>query len=81
MKCELCHKADAETAITRGEGGGSFRMDGYDLCHDAAEVIARIGYDPGADTEQPAASVFCSHGAGYLVPWNEARSHMHCLRR
>ena len=65
-------------AQTHGEGSAIFRLEGYDVCHDAEAVIARSGYDPGADTEQPAGSVFCSHGAGFTVPWNEAEGYMHC---
>ena len=65
-------------SFTHGEGSAMFMMDGYDVCHNAEEVIAQAGYDPGADTEQPASSVFCSHGAGFNVPWNEAESWMHC---
>ena len=65
-------------SFTHGEGSAIFLMDGYDVCHNSDEVIAQTGYDPGADTEQPASSVFCSHGAGFNVPWNEAESWMHC---
>lgn len=65
-------------AFTHGEGSAMLLMDGYDVCHNADEVIEQAGYDPGADTEQPASSVFCSHGAGINVPWNEAESWMHC---
>lgn len=65
-------------SFTHGEGSAMFLMDGYDTCHNAEEVIVQTGYDPGADTEQPASSVFCSHGAGFNVPWNEAESWMHC---
>ncbi|MBQ8089053.1 MAG: TetM/TetW/TetO/TetS family tetracycline resistance ribosomal protection protein, partial [Clostridia bacterium] len=65
-------------AVTHGEGGGSFQLDGYEPCHNQEEVIARMGYDPCADTEQTPNSVFCSHGAGYTVLWNEAKAHMHC---
>ena len=51
---------------------------GYDACHNSEEVLAAAGYDPDADTENPADSVFCSHGAGYLVRWDEvpARAHV-----
>ena len=51
--------------------------DGYEVCHNAEEVIAAIGYDADADTANPADSIFCSHGAGVLVKWNEAPAHMH----
>ena len=66
------------TAFTRGRGSVSIRFDGCEPCHNEAEVIAARGYQPEADTENPAGSVFCSHGAGYYVPWQEAESHMHC---
>ena len=65
------------TAFTRGRGSVSVRFDGYELCHNEDEVIAARGYDPEADTENPAGSVFCSHGAGYYVPWQEAEAKMH----
>ncbi len=68
-------------AMTRGEGSVSFLMDGYDVCHDAQDVIAKCGYDPCADLDQPVGSVFCSHGAGFTVPWDEAPAHMHCLKK
>ena len=65
-------------AMTHGEGSATFMADGYDRCHDAERVIAAAGYDPNADLEQPASSVFCAHGAGFVVPWNEAEGYMHC---
>ena len=42
-------------------------------------AVASAAYDPGADTDNPAGSVFCSHGAGYFVPWDEADALMHLL--
>lgn len=68
-------------ALTRGEGGMTCFSDGYDLCHDADRVIEQTGYRAESDLEQPASSVFCSHGAGVTVPWNEAQEWMHCLKR
>ena len=62
---------------TRGKGRLCCIPGGYRPCHNADEVIARIGYDCDSDTENSADSVFCSHGAGILVPWNEAPSRMH----
>lgn len=62
---------------THGRGGMQLQPDGYDLCHNADEVIAELGYDAGADVQNPAGSVFCSHGAGYFVNWNEADAMMH----
>lgn len=72
--------AVALRAQTHGEGSAVFWLDGDDLCHDAQAVIDACGYDPGADLEQPASSVFCAHGAGFVVPWDEAPAHMHCIR-
>ncbi|MDE7192845.1 MAG: NYN domain-containing protein, partial [Oscillospiraceae bacterium] len=63
---------------TRGRGRLSCTPCGYFPCHNAEEVIAAAGYDFEADTENPADSVFCSHGAGYVVKWNEAPAKMHC---
>ena len=65
------------TGYTRGKGRLNCTLKGYFPCHNAQEVIAAIGYDCDADTENTADSVFCSHGAGVLVPWNEAPSRMH----
>ena len=47
------------------------------LCHNSDEVIAAVDYDFERDTQNPADSVFCSHGAGYTVKWNEVAEHMH----
>ena len=65
------------TAYTRGQGHLACLPAGYAPCHNGAEVIERIGYDPEADLHNPSSSVFCAHGAGYLVPWYEAPAHMH----
>lgn len=65
------------TSYTRGKGRLSCIPGGYRPCHNADEVIAQIGYDCDADTDNSADSVFCSHGAGVLVPWNEAPARMH----
>lgn len=64
-------------AYTHGKGSIQLEPDGYDPCHNPDEVIAGLGYDCGADVENPTGSVFCSHGAGYLVAWDEADAHMH----
>ena len=64
-------------ALTHGEGEISLLPDGYDPCRDPASAIEAVAYDPGADTDNPAGSVFCSHGAGYFVPWDEADALMH----
>ena len=64
-------------SYTRGRGHLSLTLDGYRPCHNAAEVIEAVGYEPEHDLDNPADSVFCSHGAGFVVPWEQVRSHMH----
>lgn len=64
-------------AYTKGRGRLVCTPDGYAPCHNAAEVVERIGYQPEHDTENPPDSVFCSHGAGYVVKWDEVRAHAH----
>lgn len=64
-------------SYTRGKGKLVCQPDGYDTCHNAAAVIEAAGYDPNADTENTADSVFCSHGAGINIKWNEVQEHMH----
>lgn len=64
-------------AYTHGRGVIQLQMDGYDLCHNPDEVMLQTAYDRSADTENPSSSVFCSHGAGYTVPWYKADALMH----
>ena len=64
-------------AYTRGRGRLTLTVDGYDVCKDAQRVIEDIGYDPERDTKNPASSVFCSHGAGTVIPWDQVRDYMH----
>ena len=64
-------------AYTGGFGRMFCTLRGYDICHNSEDVIARIGYDADADVENTADSVFCSHGAGIIVPWYEVEEHMH----
>ena len=64
-------------SYTRGRGHLSLTLDGYRPCHNAQEVIAAIGYEPEHDLDNPADSVFCAHGAGFVAPWDQVRSHMH----
>ena len=66
-------------AYTKGKGSINYIYDGYDVCHNTEEVIEEIGYDKNSDKEYTSNSVFCSHGAGYAVPWNEADKKMHCI--
>ena len=65
-------------AYTHGLGRWAVLPAGYDACHNADEIVSAAGYDPDADVENPADSVFCAHGAGYLVKWDEvpARAHL-----
>lgn len=66
-------------AYTKGKGSINYIYDGYDICHNTEEVIEEIGYDKNSDKEYTSNSVFCSHGAGYTVPWNESDKKMHCI--
>ena len=65
------------TAYTRGRGRLSCTVRGYEPCGDQEKIIAKMGYDPERDVDNPADSVFCSHGAGVNVKWNEVFEHMH----
>lgn len=56
---------------TRGRGKIALSVCGYKPCHNQDEVLAQLGYDPDADVENTADSVFCSHGAGHIVKWSE----------
>ena len=64
-------------AYTRGTGRFNADLAGYEPCEDQKAVIEKSGYDPEADLRNPSGSVFCQHGAGTFVPWNEADEMMH----
>ena len=64
-------------AYTKGRGHLSLWFKDYEPCHNAEEVIEAAGYDPEADLDNPTGSVFCAHGSGYVVPWDEVPEHMH----
>ena len=64
-------------AQTKGCGSISMVWGGYEECHNAEAVIAECNYDKGADKENPSSSVFCSHGAGFVVNWNEVENYIH----
>ncbi len=64
-------------AYTRGQGRLYLSLRGYEPCHNEAEVIQSFGYDSEADTANPTGSIFCAHGAGYFVPWDQVKAHMH----
>lgn len=65
------------TAYTGGFGSLELSFGGYGVCRQQETVIAEAGYEPELDIDNPSGSVFCSHGAGYYVPWYEAREHFH----
>ena len=64
-------------AYTKGCGRLECQMKGYAPCHNTEEVLEEIAYHPDRDVENPCGSVFCSHGAGVTIDWNEVEEHMH----
>lgn len=65
------------TAYSKGHGSLSCTLWGYEACHNQEEVVEHIGYDPERDTENPTGSVFCAHGAGFVVEWDFVKDYMH----
>ena len=74
---EVRDYAETLAAYTQGRGRLQLSLRGYAPCHNQEEVVAEIGYDPEADVENTPDSVFCAHGAGFNVKWNEVKNHMH----
>ena len=70
------------TAYTRGRGRIQLRVSGYRPCREQEQIVKELGYDPARDLENPASSVFCAHGAGYEVKWQDvdAAAHLPLLR-
>ena len=66
------------TSFTHGTGSISTRFDGYEPCHNPEEVIKNRHYDKIRDLENVSDSVFCSHGSGFVVKWDQAKKYMHC---
>jgi len=64
-------------SYTHGKGRFSCRVDGYYPCHNSDEIIAQFSYEPEADLDNTPDSVFCSHGAGFVVPWWQVTDYMH----
>ncbi|MDD4504648.1 MAG: TetM/TetW/TetO/TetS family tetracycline resistance ribosomal protection protein, partial [Clostridiaceae bacterium] len=64
-------------AYTKGLGRLFCSLKGYEPCHNAKEVIESIGYDSESDMQNPTGSVFCTHGAGFSVAWDEVKNYMH----
>jgi ribosomal protection tetracycline resistance protein len=84
---QICGRAPVSTmlnyyqefiAFTKGKGSLSLMFDGYDLCHNPQEVIEEFSYDPERDVFNTGDSVFCSHGSGFMVKWQDAKRYMHC---
>ena len=74
---EIRDYAEAVAAYTQGLGRLQLTLRGYEACHNAEAVIAQGDYDPEADVENTPDSVFCAHGAGFNVPWNQVKEYMH----
>jgi len=64
-------------SYTKGYGRLSCSLKGYEKCHNPEEVIQMYSYDPEADLMNPTGSVFCAHGAGFLVEWDQVKNYMH----
>ena len=64
-------------SYTKGRGRLFCTLKGYAPCHNAEEVIEQIGYDSEGDLDNPTGSVFCAHGAGFHVSWDQVPDHMH----
>ena len=64
-------------AYTHGRGRLSLKLDSYRPCKNQRAVVEAIGYDPLADTDNTPDSVFCAHGAGFNVRWDEVKNYMH----
>ena len=74
---ELGDYADVVASYTQGQGRLQIALRGYAPCHNPETVIAAANYDPEADLENTPDSVFCAHGAGFNVKWNEVKNYMH----
>ena len=74
---EIRDYAETVAAYTQGLGRLQLTLRGYETCHNAEAVIAQGDYDPEADVENTPDSVFCAHGAGFNVPWNQVKEYMH----
>lgn len=64
-------------AYTKGRGRLRTELHGYQPCHNSEQIISEKGYNPELDVNNPTGSVFCAHGAGFIVPWSEVFSYMH----
>ena len=64
-------------SYTRGHGRLACTIKGYEPCHNSQEIIEQTAYDPERDAENPTGSVFCAHGAGFVVSWDQVKEYMH----
>ena len=74
---EVKDYADTLAAYTQGRGQLQLTLQGYAPCHNQDAVVAALGYDPEADIENTPDSVFCAHGAGFNVKWDQVKDYMH----
>ncbi len=74
---EVKDYAETVAAYTQGRGRFQLSLHGYAPCHNTDEVVAEIGYDPEADLDNTPDSVFCAHGAGFNVKWDQVKDYMH----
>ena len=74
---EVKDYAETVASYTQGRGQLQLTLRGYEACHNTEAVVAELGYDPEADLENTPDSVFCGHGAGFTVKWNEVKDYMH----
>ncbi len=74
---EVKDYAQVLAAYTQGQGRLSLTLEGYAPCHNTPDILAASGYDPEADLENTPDSVFCAHGAGHTVKWDEVKNYMH----
>ncbi len=74
---EVKDYAETLASYTQGRGRLQLTLHGYAPCHNESDVVAALGYDPEADLENTPDSVFCGHGAGFTVKWNQVRDYMH----
>ena len=74
---EIGDYATQVAAYTQGQGQLQLTLHGYAPCHNTDQVVAQLQYDPEGDLENTPDSVFCSHGAGFTVKWNEVAQYMH----
>ena len=74
---EVRDYAETVAAYTQGRGRLQLSLHGYAPCHNTEDVVSEMGYDPEADLENTPDSVFCAHGAGFNVKWDQVKDYMH----